>query len=233
MQVVILCGGRGTRIRDISADLPKPMVPIGGMPILEHLMRHYKHHGFNDFVLCTGYGYEAIEEHFLANPDQWTLECLYTGADTATGGRIKLTAKTLTGNTFLVSYGDNVSDVNLTALVAFHRQHGKMATLTAVRPICPWGVLEISMADTVMQFLEKPRMRRWINGGYFVFNRHVLDRIEGDATALEDVLAGLAEDGELMSYRHEGFWQCMDTPREYQLLNDLWATGKAPWKVWQ
>jgi glucose-1-phosphate cytidylyltransferase len=258
MQVVILCGGRGTRIRDVADDIPKPMIPIGGRPILWHIMKGFAHGGLNQFVVCLGFKSWVIKRYFLdyhlagtdftvqlnaplavrfqgaAALEDWQVTLAETGVDAMTGCRVKRVEKYLTGDTFLLTYGDGVADVDLAALLAFHRSHGKTATVTAVRPPSRFGEIELEGAR-VAEFNEKPvTARGWINGGFFVFQRRFLDRLRDDpALVLEQgPLKQLAADGELMAYRHDGFWQPMDSSRDFRHLNDLWDQGAAPWKTW-
>lgn len=261
MKVTILCGGRGTRIREISETLPKPMVPIGDKPIIWHIMKTYAAHGFSEFVLLLGYKGDVIREFFLnfaahttdvtidlsstdagrltfhgAPSEPWKVTLVNTGEDSMTGARIRRAHRFLAGSDcFCATYGDGVGNVDITALVKFHRSHGKLATLTGVLPPGRFGELNVN-GCAVHKFSEKPQVGGgYINGGFFVFQRDVIDRYLDDREDLvleREPLERLAAAGELMMFRHEGFWQPMDTPREYQLLNDLWASGKAPWKIW-
>jgi glucose-1-phosphate cytidylyltransferase len=256
MKVVILAGGLGTRLREETEYRPKPMVEIGGRPILWHIMKIYAHFGFNDFILCLGYRGEVIRDYFLnyetrnrditvelgtgrlkihnCHPEEgWKVTMVDTGDKTLTGGRIKRVAHYLQDREFMVTYGDGVANVNIERLLAFHRSHGKLGTVTAVRPSSRFGELSIDQG-LVKVFEEKPQVNQgWINGGFFVFNTSVLDFFSGDRDTLEDhLLARLSARHELAVYQHEDFWQCMDTYREMQLLNDLWSSGKAPWAIW-
>jgi glucose-1-phosphate cytidylyltransferase len=252
MRVVILAGGRGTRLVEETAVRPKPMVEIGGKPMLWHIMSLYAAHGFCDFLVACGYKGEMIKEYFhnffVHNSDyvidlkngsmrvlnaggpQWRVGVIDTGLETSTGGRLLRLRGLLGRETFMVTYGDGVGDVNIRALVNFHRSHGQLATITAVRPPARFGALNLD-GDAVREFAEKPQTGEgWINGGFFVFEPAVLDRIRGDDSSLEqEALASLAGDGELMAYRHAGFWQPMDTLREKNYLETLWASGHAPW----
>lgn len=259
MQVVILCGGQGTRLRETSEHLPKPMVPIGGKPILWHIMKHCAAHGLREFVLCLGYKSYEIKRWFLeyhlrerdftfrlGRPDQmeihpadrdeedWLVTFAETGEQTMTGGRVRRAAPHLRGGNFLLTYGDGVSDVDLGELVRFHKGQGKMATVTAVRTPGRFGELRLE-GDSVEAFEEKPDVTRGrINGGYFVVRREVLDRLGDDPGLVWErgPLERLAADGELAAYRHDGFWHAMDTPRDHAELERLWATGRAPWAIW-
>lgn len=255
MKVAILAGGVGSRLAEETEVKPKPMVEIGGRPILWHIMMHYAHYGFTDFVIALGYKGEVIKKYMVDycslnsnltvrlrtgeiavsggyKPD-WTVELVDTGIPTLTGGRIKRLAPYLGNGTFMLTWGDGVSDVDLRALLAFHRSHGKLATLTAVRPPARFGHLEL-VGDQVVEFSEKPQTKEGlINGAFFVLEPGVLEYIDGDDTQWErEPLERLARDGQLMAYRHTSFWQCMDTLRDKVLLNQLWETGRAPWKVW-
>jgi glucose-1-phosphate cytidylyltransferase len=254
MKVIILAGGLGTRLAEETSARPKPMVEIGGKPILWHIMQLYASHGFKDFLIACGYKGEMIKEYFhnfrihnsdlflnlkdgsckVANsivPD-WQVGLIDTGLNTLTGGRIRRLQNLVGSDTFLVTYGDGLADLDLKALLKFHRGHGKLATVTAVSPIARFGSLELN-GDRVTKFAEKPQTGQgWINGGFFVFEPKVLDYIAGDQTTLEgEPLERLADDDELMAYRHSGFWHPMDTLRDKQLLESLWASGKAPWKA--
>lgn len=254
MKTVILAGGLGTRISEESQFKPKPMIEIGGRPILWHIMKLYSSYGFNDFVVCLGYRGYVVKEYFAnyvlhnadltvdlakgsieyhaTNHEPWRVTLVETGADTMTGGRLKRVAGYLDpGEPFFMTYGDGVSDVDLGALAAFHKAHGKAATITAVAPPGRFGALEIN-DGRVDRFVEKPPGDQGlINGGFFVLDPSVLDRIDGDPTIWErEPLEGLAADGELMAWRHDGFWAAMDTLRDKNILEALWASGEAPWR---
>jgi len=260
-KVVILCGGQGTRLREETEYRPKPLVDIGGRPILWHIMKLYAHYGLRDFVLCLGYRGQMIKEYFLnyeamnndftislgrqtqlsyhdAHKEQdFRVTLADTGLDAMTGGRVKQVERHITGDTFMVTYGDGVADVDLGALLKFHHSHGKLATVTAVHPTSRFGVLSLEDKDessAVTSFAEKPRAEGWTNAGFFVFNRRVFDYLwEGDCTMEAEPLERLAREGELVAYRHNGFFFAMDTYREYQYLNEIWARDEAPWKVWE
>jgi len=256
MKVGILAGGVGTRLVEETEIKPKPMVEIGGQPILWHIMRHYAHYGLKDFVIALGYKGEVIKKYMVDyaslnsnltvklrtgdvaihggyRPD-WTVELIDTGVATLTGGRIKRLAPFIGNETFMLTWGDGVSDVDLKKLLEFHRSHGKLATLTAVRPPARFGHLVFD-GESVTQFSEKPQtMEGWINGAFFVLEPRVFDYIDGDDTQWErEPMERLAADGQLMAYRHTSFWQCMDTLRDKRLLEELWQRGNAPWKIWK
>ncbi len=255
-KVVILAGGLGTRISEESQLRPKPMIEIGGRPILWHIMKIYTHYGITDFIICLGYRGYMIKEYFanyvLHSSDvtidaktgqiefhqhaaePWRITLVNTGDDTMTGGRVKRIRDYLTpGETFCMTYGDGVADIEIDKLLAFHKAHGKEATLTSVVPPGRYGALEMQ-GDSVQRFIEKPPGdNAWINGGFFALEPSVIDRIADDATPFEAApLASLAKDGQLQAYRHRGFWQPMDTLREKNHLEELWASGRAPWKIW-
>jgi glucose-1-phosphate cytidylyltransferase len=253
MKVVILAGGLGTRLAEETAIRPKPMVEVGGKPLLYHLLRSYAKHGFKDFIIALGYKGDVIKQYFASfymfNNDltidlstghiryenkgetkDWIVHLVDTGLDTQTGGRLKRIAPLLGAEPFLCTYGDGLASVDIAELVRFHRMAGRMATLTAVRPPARFGALEIQ-GNCVTQFVEKPLAGEgWISGGFFVFEPTVLDRIAGDSTVLEhEPLSGLARDGQLSVFEHQGFWQPMDSLRDKKVLEDLWSTGQAPW----
>jgi glucose-1-phosphate cytidylyltransferase len=232
--VVILCGGRGTRLRERTESVPKALVEIGGRPILWHVIQIYAAQGFERFLLATGYMGEAVEEFVAAErwPDGVSVECVDTGLDTPTGGRIARLAERLAGEAFCATYADGVADVDLDALLDFHRGHGEAATLTVVRPHLQWGVAELAEDDRVAGFVEKPRSEHWINGGFLCFEPEALAYVDEGSVLEREPLQRLAADGRLRAFRHEGFWDCMDTYKDAVLLNDLWAGGKAPWRVW-
>jgi glucose-1-phosphate cytidylyltransferase len=229
--VVILCGGRGTRLRERTESVPKALVEIGGRPILWHVIGIYAAQGFERFVLATGYLGEAVEE-FVAGerwPGAIDVECVDTGLDTPTGGRIARLADRLGRDTFCVTYADGVADVDLDALLASHAESGALGTVTVVQPHLQWGVAEIGANERVEGFVEKPRSEHWINGGFFVFEPGVLDYIDDESVLEREPLERLAVDGQLHAHRHEGFWDCMDTYKDAVELNDLWVSGRAPW----
>jgi glucose-1-phosphate cytidylyltransferase len=232
--VVILCGGRGTRLRERTESVPKALVEIGGRPILWHVIQIYAAQGFEHFLLATGYMGEAVAEFAAAEPwpEGVTVECVATGVDTPTGGRVARLAERLGGERFCLTYADGVADVDLDALLGFHRCHGELATVTVVRPHLQWGVAELGEDDRVAGFVEKPRSEHWINGGFFCFEPGALDYFEESSVLEHEPLQQLAADGQLHAFRHEGFWDCMDTYKDAVTLNDLWAGGDAPWRVW-
>ena len=256
MKVGILAGGHGTRLAEETEIKPKPMVEIGGKPILWHIMKHYAHFGHKEFVIALGYkgdyikkymsdyaklngslsvdlGTGQVETHNREALD-WKLELIETGLNTMTGGRIKRLIPFMGNKTFMLTWGDGVSDVNLEELLKFHKSHGKLATLTTVRPPARYGHLEIDNDGNVAVFSEKPQAAEgWINGAFFVLEPEVYDYIQGDETQWEkEPMENLAKDGQLMAYRHTSFWQCMDTLREKYILENFWNGGNAPWKIW-
>ena len=257
MKVVILAGGFGTRISEESHLKPKPMIDIGEKPILWHIMKTYSHYGFNDFIFCLGYKGYSIKEYFahyylyesnvtfdFRNSNQrvvhhhtaepWSVTLVDTGIRTMTGGRVKKIQPFVGNEPFMLTYGDGVSDVNIAELVAFHKTHGKIATVTACQPGSRFGAMELSEQDRVLAFREKPKNDgAWISAGYFVMEPAIFDHISGDDIALEkEPLETLSGKGELVARRHTGFWHPMDTQRDKNYLEDLWKTGRAPWKVW-
>jgi glucose-1-phosphate cytidylyltransferase len=256
VKVAILAGGVGTRLAEETDVKPKPMVEIGGRPILWHIMMHYSAHGFSEFAIALGYRGEYIKKYMVdysaihsdltvkvgtgdvivhgnTHPD-WTVDLIDTGIDTLTGGRVKRLAPVLGDRTFMLTWGDGVSDVDLKALLAFHRKHGRLATVTAVRPPARFGHLAFE-GDQVAEFSEKPQTAEgWINGAFFVLEPGIFEYIDGDETQWErGPMERLAREGELFAYRHDGFWQCMDTLRDKRLLQDLWDAGRAPWATWK
>jgi len=231
--VVILCGGRGTRLRERTESVPKALVEIGGRPILWHVIQIYAAQGFERFLLATGYMGEAVEE--FVDSERWPagvrVECVDTGLDTPTGGRVAALADRLDGGSFCVTYADGVADIDLDALLGFHREQGAPATVTVVQPNLQWGVAELA-GDAVSGFVEKPRSEHWINGGFFCFEPGVFEYLAEDSVLEREPLERLAADGQLRAYRHEGFWDCMDTYKDAVVLNDLWSAGRAAWRIW-
>jgi glucose-1-phosphate cytidylyltransferase len=256
MKVAILAGGVGSRLAEETIVRPKPMVEIGSRPILWHIMKHYAVYGYDDFVIAAGYKSEQIKRWWVdyghltgdvvvrpayneatvlgGDCEDWTVSIVDSGQSTNTGGRIKRLQPWIGRERFMLTWGDGVSDVNLTELLAFHNAHGKLATITAVRPPARYGHL-VTEEDQIVEFSEKPQIGEgWINGAFFVLEPEVFDYIAGDDTQWEkEPLEQLAKDGQLMAYRHYGFWQCMDTLREKHILDELWASGAAPWKTWE
>ncbi len=255
MKTIILAGGFGTRISEETETRPKPMVEIGGRPILWHIMKIYAHYGFNDFVLALGYKADYIKKYFLEyvnysgnltvqirdgkssilqrEQDEWTIHLEDTGLDTLTGGRVKKLASWVKDEPFMLTYGDGVANVDINALLKFHKEQGKLATITAVRPPARFGGLYMENG-LVQRFTEKPQSGEgWINGGFMVCEPQVLDMIKNSKSSLEgELLEELAAQGQLAAYCHDDFWQCMDTMRDLRYLENLWTTGKAPWKMW-
>jgi glucose-1-phosphate cytidylyltransferase len=232
--VSILCGGSGTRLRERTESIPKALVEIGGRPILWHVISIYSCQGFSRFLLLTGYKGELIEEWVADRPwpDGVQVECLDTGLETPTGGRIKLAAEHLDGEPFSATYADGVADIDLSELVEFHRAGNAIATMTVVRPELQFGVAEVGDDGRVSGFQEKPRAEHWVNGGFFCFDPEVLSYLEEDSVLEREPLERLASEGKLRAYRHTGFWDCMDTYKDAVLLNELWSSGDPPWRVW-
>jgi len=256
VKAVLLAGGLGTRMREETEFRPKPMVEVGGRPVLWHIMKILGTQGITDFVICAGYKSEYIKNYFYnygaSNLDftvrlgdqsstvfhgsheefDWTVTVADTGGSTMTGGRIKMVEKYLDGEPFVATYGDGIADINLNSLLGFHSAHGKTATMTTTQPASRFGVVDIDNAGSVTHFREKPKVNDWINIGYFVFQPQIFDYLDVSSVLEEEPLRSLADHGQLGAYKHNGFWQPMDTYRESQLLNNLWDSGQAPWKIW-
>jgi glucose-1-phosphate cytidylyltransferase len=255
MKTVILAGGLGTRLREETEYRPKPMVIIGKQPILWHLMNIYSTYSHNDFIICTGYKSEVIKNYFHGfkamssdftleigssnlqihgslPESNWTVTITDTGASTMTGGRLFQSKKYLNNDTFMCTYGDGLADININDLIDFHKSHGKIATVTCVQPPSRFGVLRINQSNQVSEFLEKPKTSDWVNGGFFVFEPEIFDYLGPNSILEHEPISNLVRDGELMAYPHRGYWQSMDTHREVMLLNELWESGEAPWKIW-
>lgn len=253
MKTVILAGGLGTRLSEYTHEVPKPMVPIGGIPILVHVMSIYAKYGHKEFIVATGYKSEIINDFFIKNSkkillneeikkifefsssingtlDYWVVTLIYTGDNTMTGGRVKKVESEIDSADFMMTYGDGISDVNINELIKFHKEKSKLATLTAVRPPVRFGELEIT-GNQITKFAEKPRLQKgWINGGFFIINKKVIDLIEGDDTMFErEPLEKVVEMNELMAFKHDSFWQCMDTKRDKDILEEMWLSNKSPW----
>ena len=258
MKTIVLCGGRGMRLQEETEFRPKPLIPIGGRPILWHIMKTYAHYGFREFVLCLGYRGEMIKDYFLnyeamnsdftvrlghrysiafnnAHEEQdFVVTLAKTGLETMTGGRIKRVEKYINDDTFMVTYGDGVADIDIRALVEYHHHHGRLATVTAVHSLSRFGILKLDDNSGVLNFAEKPQMEEWISAGFFVFNQRVFDYLKGDDCVLErEPLERLAREGQLMAYKHNGFFYAMDTYRDYKFLNELWDSGQPPWRKWE
>ncbi len=258
MKTVILCGGRGTRLGEHGLNIPKALIEIGGKPVLWHLMKFYAQHGLNDFILCLGYLGDSIKRYFLeqqwlANDftlemqasgayelhnqrgthENWRITFVDTGLETNTGGRLKQIQDYLgEDETFCATYGDGLANVDLQALLDYHESHGKLATLTAVNPRSQFGLLQLDDDNAVLEFQEKPVLREWINGGFFVFNRGVLAYLQDDSILEREPFEQLARDRQIMAYQHRGFWKCLDTYKDHLEFNQLWDAGQAEWKRW-
>ncbi len=255
MKVVLLAGGLGTRLREETEYRPKPMIEVGGKPVLWHLMKNFATFGLKEFIVCTGYRGEVIKDYFLNyearmndftahlgsasrveyhgghDESEWKVTVADTGATTMTGGRVKRVGKYIDGR-FMVTYGDGLADVDITALIKFHEAHGKLATITTIRPLSRFGVMDLSQDGQVKHFREKPQTDDFVNAGFFVFEPEVLDYLDDECVLEQTPLERLAREGQLMAYKHEGYWQPMDTYREFTMLNEMWDSGSAPWKVW-
>lgn len=254
MKTVILCGGRGTRLGEHGKSVPKALVGIGGKPILWHLLKTYSNAGINDFVLCLGFLGDQLREFFAGDggsietssgapnaesivyrPDDenWNITLVNTGIDTNTGGRIKRIESHLKGeDSFCLTYGDGLADIDLKRLLDFHKSRGKIGTLTAIQPFSSFGVLAIDKSDLVTEFREKPKIQEWINGGFFVFSREILDYLDYDCVLEQAPLKSLAKEDQLSAFKHHGFWKCMDTYKDNLEFNEMWSAGNALWKVW-
>lgn len=254
--VVILCGGLGTRLKEETEFKPKPMVEIGGIPILWHIMKIYSHQGFKDFILCLGYKGHMIKDYFLkyrlmandfsmnlkkrdpmnyhtGSDEDWNITFAETGSETETGGRIKRIERYIKGDRFFLTYGDGVADINIIDLLNFHKSKGKIATLTAIQPMSRFGIVEFDKNNIITSFKEKPKLDGFINGGFFVLEKGVFNYLRGDKDIFEqEPLKNLAKDGQIVAYPHNGFWECMDTFKDVKRLEQLWEAKKASWKLW-
>ena len=232
MKTVILCGGRGTRLGEHGRSVPKALIKIGGKPIIWHLIQTYAHYGVDEFVLCLGFLGDEIRGYFEREPIDPKIEFIDTGEDTNTGGRLRLVKEHVSGeDQFCVTYGDGLADLNVSDLVNFHCTNGKIATVTAVHPYSNFGLMDIGTDNCVLRFREKPLLSEWINGGFFVFDQRIFDHLDGDPILEREPFEALCKKGEMMAYRHSGFWKCMDTYKDSLEFEDIWDQG-APWKVW-
>lgn len=235
MKTVILCGGRGTRLGTDGATVPKALIEIGGRPIIWHLLKFYSEQGFNDFILCLGYLGDEIKNYLLENhrEENFNITFVDTGLDTNTGGRIKLIENFIgEDETFFVTYGDGLSDLNLKELLSFHQAHKRTATLTAVHPLSNFGIIKLDERNAVTEFHEKPKLKEWVNGGFFVFNRNVFEYLDKNSVLEREPLEKLSKENQLIAYKHEGFWKCMDTYKDNLEFNQLWENEEAAWKIW-
>ncbi len=229
---MILCGGRGTRLGEHGRSIPKALISIGGKPILWHLLNIYKHHGVDEFVLCLGFLGDEIRSYFSASEYSGTTVFAETGLDTNTGGRLYQVKEQVAGEElFCVTYGDGLADVDIGRLVKFHREHAKIATITAVHPYSNFGLIDIEESGAVTRFREKPLLKEWINGGFFVFDQRIFDYLDANCTLEREPFERLSRDGKMMAFRHEGFWKCMDTFKDSLEFEQIWSEG-APWKIW-
>lgn len=232
MKAVILCGGRGTRLGEHGRSVPKALIRIGGKAIIWHLLSIFSHYGVKDFVLCLGYLGSEIRDYFDELEHDWNVECVDTGLDTNTGGRLKRVRKSLAGEErFFVTYGDGLADVNIGDLLNFHVEHGRTATITTVHPYSNFGLVDVDANGHVVRFREKPLMQEWINGGFFVFDKKVFDVLDDNSVLEREPFEQLANRGEMLAFRHEGFWKCMDTFKDNLEFEEIWQQS-APWKVW-
>ena len=232
MKVVILCGGKGTRLREKTEFMPKPLIRVGGMPILWHIMKHYSHHGYKDFILCLGYKGNMIKEYFKDNNENWNIEFVDTGEDSTKAERLMKIKDYINTEKFLAAYGDDISDININETVNFHLKHGKMVTLTAIPLYSNFGILEMNDNNEIIKFKEKPRLHgHWFNGGFFVFNKKIFDYLnKGDLE--KEVFEFLSKENQIIGFKHKGFWKFMNTFKDWQELNELWKENKAKWKIW-
>jgi len=233
MKVAILCGGKGTRLKELTEELPKPLVEIGGKPILWHIMKIYSNYGFNDFILCLGYKGEKIQEYFQSNnKENWNIEFIDTGQNTNKGERIKKIEPYIKENNFCVAYGDDVADVNIKDILDFHLKNNKIVTLTAVPLLSQFGIMEMNNNNEIIEFKEKPKLDHWINGGFFVFNKKIFSYIKPNYDLEKEAFEELVKEKQIQAFKHDGFWKCMNTFKDTMELNELWENNKAPWKVW-
>ncbi len=232
MKAVILCGGKGTRLGEHGRSVPKALIRIGGQPIIWHLLSIYAHFGITDSVLCLGYLGDEIKAYFASIEHPWSIEFVDTGQETNTGGRLKRVEQLLAGETdFCVTYGDGLADIDIDRLVDFHRRHGKAASVTAVHPHSNFGLMDVDERGTIVRFREKPILKEWINGGFFVFDQRIFDVLDDDCVLEKAPFEALSRQGQMMAFKHEGFWKCMDTFKDNLEFEQLWADG-APWRVW-
>jgi glucose-1-phosphate cytidylyltransferase len=233
MQVVILCGGKGTRLKGHFKDIPKPLVEVGGKPILWHIVKMYRYYGFKDFIFCLGYKAGLVKKFFKAKKEKdWNVKFVDTGLDTNTGGRIKKIESYISEDNFFATYGDGLSDLDLRRLLKFHRKNNKIATITCVKPRSPFGITQINSKDLIVGFKEKPFLNQWVNGGFFVFNKAIFDYLREDDVLEKDSFERLIRKNQLVGYRFNGFWECMDTYKDHLTLNELWSKGNPPWAKW-
>lgn len=234
MKTIILCGGRGTRLGEHGATVPKALINIGGKPIIWHLLKIFSSFGHQDFILCLGFLGNKIKQYLTENNEDWNIVFAETGLDTNTGGRIKKVEKYLqTDEQFFVTYGDGLANVNLNDLQNFHHSHGKIGTLTAVHPFSNFGIIKLNEEKFVTEFQEKPRLKEWVNGGFFIFNRQIFNYLDEDCVLEKYPLETLAKNKDLVAFEHTGFWKCMDTFKDNLEFNQIWEAGNADWKTWK
>jgi len=231
MKVAILCGGKGTRLREYTEDVPKPLVEIGGIPILMHIMKIYAHYGHKEFILLLGYKGQSIKDYFSKHPvKEWSIVFLDTGEESSKGKRVKMLEPFVKEENFFLAYGDDVADIKLDKLLEYHLQKGKIVTLTAINPISQFGILELD-DGVIKEFQEKPKLDHWINGGFFVFNKKIFSYLKEGLDLEEDVFPLLVKEKQICAFKHHGFWECMNTFKDTVELNEMWKKDKAPWKV--
>jgi len=233
IKIAILCGGKGTRLREHTEDIPKPLVEIGGRPILWHVMKIYSHYGFKDFILCLGYKADMIKDSFAKEISEWKITFVDTGLETNTGGRIKKIEPYIEGDDFFVTYADAVSDIDLNLLLDFHKKKNKIATMTCVNPISQFGIIRSSEDGVISEFKEKPRLNEWINGGFFVFRKDIFKYLEEDDILEKDAFGRLIAKRQAAAYRFNGFWACMDTYKDTLMLDSFFKKGDCPWIKWE
>ncbi|MBU0929977.1 MAG: NTP transferase domain-containing protein [Nanoarchaeota archaeon] len=233
MKVVILCGGEGMRLRELTESIPKPLIEIGDKPILWYILKMYSHYGFNDFILCLGYKKDKIIEYFKDNKSGWNIEFVDTGEGSTKSARLLKIKKYIQDEEFFVSYGDDVSDVNIKNLLEYHKKNKKIVTLTAIHPTINYGIIELDENNMIKMFKEKPKLDHWINGGFFVFNRKIFDYIKEGYELEKEVFENLTKEKQICAFKHDGFWKSMNTFKDYQDLNNMFKSGNTPWEVWK
>ncbi|MBD3164417.1 NTP transferase domain-containing protein [Candidatus Woesearchaeota archaeon] len=232
MKVVILCGGKGTRLKELTEELPKPLVEIGDKPIIWHIMKTYSHYGYKDFILCLGYKGHMIRDYFNRNEENWNIEFIDTGKESNKGQRIKAIENYIEEENFFVAYGDDVADINIKELLQYHVRKNKIVTLTAVNPVSQFGIIELNSRNEIIEFKEKPKLDHCINGGFFIFNRKIFNFIKKGYDLEKQTFEDLVKINQICAYKHKGFWKCMNTFKDTMELNELWDKKRAPWVLW-